>query len=208
MNRKEIKAKAKEFAFENKWNIWKPYLIIYAISFAISLILSILGLSTENTLGAIILLAVEFAMIPLSVGYMYYLINLVKGKKLDIKEALLSKYKLFILILVVNIVVAIITSLWTLLLIIPGIIYSLKVSMVNYILADTLDEKVKFNEVINQSKELMKEHLWDYFVFGLSFIGWILLTIVTCGIAIIWVYPYITVANIMYYEELKKINNN
>ena len=32
MNRKEIKAKAKEIAFNNKWNIWKAtlfYLLIY-----------------------------------------------------------------------------------------------------------------------------------------------------------------------------------
>ena len=45
----------------------------------------------------------------------------------------------------------------------------------------------------------------DYFVFELSFFGWILLGLVTFGIAYIWVVPYMEVDNVMYYEELKKL---
>lgn len=208
MNRQEIKARAKEFAFKNKWNIWQPYLVIYAISFILGFILGILGLDSESTLGAILTLALEIALIPASVGYIYYLIKLINGEKLDVKEALLSKYKLFGLILTVSIIIGIFTALWSLLLIIPGIIYAYKVIMATNILADTADENTNYKDVINQSKEMMDGYKMDYFVFELSFIGWILLSVVTLGIATIWAFPYMQVANVMYYQELKKLKQN
>ena len=205
MNRQEIKAKAKELAFNNKWVIWKPYLIIFGISFLFGLVMGYFGIDTEHGIGALLASALEIALIPASIGYIYYVIKFVNGEVMDVKEALLSKYKLFGLILVTSIMVGLFTTLWTLLLIIPGLIYAYKVSMVNYILADTADENTSWKDIINQSKEMMNGYKMDYFIFGLSFFGWILLSIVTLGIAIIWVYPYMTVAQVMYYQELKKI---
>ena len=54
---------------------------------------------------------------------------------------------------------------------------------------------------------MMDGHKWEYFVFNLSFIGWYLLCGITFGIAAIWVVPYVTTANVMYYEKLKKLKN-
>lgn len=207
MNRKEIKAKAKEFAFKNKWKIWKPYLIIYAITFVAGLILGLLNVDTESGVGLILTYAIEIALIPMTVGYMYYLIKLIEGKELDVKEALLSKYKIFGLIIIVSLVIALCTTLWTLLFIIPGIIYAYKVVMATMILADTANETTSYKDVINTSKEMMDGYKWDYFGFELSFIGWVLLCVVTLGIATIWVYPYVQTANVMYYQELKKLKN-
>lgn len=207
MNRKEIKLRAKEFAFKNKWNIWKPYLIIYAISFAVGLVLGLLEINTDSTLGSVITLALEVALIPVTIGYIYYLIKLINGEPVNVKEDLLSKYKFFGLILMVTIMVYIFTTLWTLLLIIPGIIYAYKVIMVNYILADTANENTKWKDVINTSKEMMDGYKMDYFVFELSFIGWSLLCVLTLGIATIWVLPYMQTANVMYYQELKKLKS-
>ena len=51
----------------------------------------------------------------------------------------------------------------------------------------------------------MQGYKWDYFIFGLSFIGWILLIGFTFGIAMIWVMPFILIAQTLYYEELKKL---
>lgn len=205
MNRQEIKAKAKELAFNNKWLIWKPYLIIFGISFLIGLVMGCFGIDTEEGIGSLLVSTLEIALIPASIGYMYYIIQFINGKTMDTKEALLSKYKLFGLIFVTNIMVGLFTTLWTLLLIIPGIIYAYKIAMVNYILAETNDKSIKWKDIINQSKEMMDGYKMDYFIFGLSFFWWIILTIVTLGIATIWVFPYITVAQAMYYLELKKI---
>ena len=48
----------------------------------------------------------------------------------------------------------------------------------------------------------------DYFVFGLSFIGWALLIAPTFGLIMIWLFPYMTVANAIYYEKLKQKTKN
>lgn len=204
MDRKKIKEQAKELAFKNKWALWKPYLVIFGISFLLSFILAMLGIDENGELGTFLTFVLEIALVPASIGYVYYIIKFIHGKSLDVKEALTCKYKLFGLILLVTILVGIFTFLWSLLLIIPGIIYALSMNMTNYLLADLADEDTKYKDVMKTSKEMMDGYKWDYFVFGLSFIGWILLVVVTFGIAIIWVYPYIMTANVMYYEELKK----
>lgn len=51
----------------------------------------------------------------------------------------------------------------------------------------------------------MNGHKWKYFVLQLSFIGWISLGEITLGIAFIWVLPYMTVTQVYYYDELKKL---
>ena len=52
MDRKEIKARAKEFAFSNKWAIWKPFLmyslIAFVITLVISLVLAFTGIETRK----------------------------------------------------------------------------------------------------------------------------------------------------------------
>ena len=53
----------------------------------------------------------------------------------------------------------------------------------------------------------MHGHKWEYFCLQLSFIGWYLLVIMTCGIALIWVYPYIQTINALYYRNLVKTMN-
>jgi len=219
MDRVEIKKKAKEFAFKNKWNIWKPIIIIGVISGVIGGILGAVGLGPElvetadgmleyeyTTAGSIAQIIVDILLLPMSVGGMYYLIKLIRGEEFEIND-LFSKYKYILPIIVIVFLVGLFTALWTLLLIIPGIIYAFKVAMVPYLMADELDESTGYMDLINKSKEMMDGHKWEYFKFDLSFIGWILLCGITLGIAAIWVVPYIQTANVMYFEELKKLNN-
>lgn len=209
MNRVEIKAKAKEFAFNNKWNIWKPTLLYSAISYGLSFLLSMLimvfKLDPEGLVSGVLDLCITIGILPLSYGVTYYLIKLVNGKKVDLTKDLFSKYNIFGLVLLTSMYISIVTSLWTLLFIIPGIIYAYKVIMVPYLLAEDGAEKKTTGELIETSKQMMDGYKMDYFVFELSFFGWILLGLITFGIAFIWVVPYINVANVMYYEELKKI---
>lgn len=42
----------------------------------------------------------------------------------------------------------------------------------------------------------------------LSFFGWYLLCALTFGIALVYVAPYVSVSEALYYEELKKITKN
>lgn len=209
MNRKEIKAKAKEFAFNNKWNVWKVVLLSNLISggalFILGFIIGICGLDPEGLVASVLDLGISIAIIPLSYGATYYMIKLVRGKKVDLTTDLFSKYSIFGLVLLASLYISLMTTLWTLLFIIPGIIYAYKVIMVPFLLADEGGEKKTIGELVETSKNMMDGYKMDYFVFELSFFGWILLGLVTLGIAYIWAVPYIDVANVMYYEELKKL---
>ena len=91
--------------------------------------------------------------------------------------------------------------LWTLLLIIPGIIKGYEYRYVPYILAE--DTSLSTKEVLAKSKQMMMGHKWDTFVLDLSFILWILLGIVTFGISNFFVAPYIEATNARLYHVLK-----
>ena len=81
-------------------------------------------------------------------------------------------------------------ALWSLLLIIPGIIKSYEYRMVPYVLADCPD--IPRQEAFRISKEMMYGNKMNTFILDFSFIGWSLLTIITCGIAgIFYVSPYV-----------------
>lgn len=91
--------------------------------------------------------------------------------------------------------------LWTLLLIIPGIIKAFAYALTPYILVDK--PELSANQAINLSKEMMKGHKFDLFWLSLSFIGWILLSILTLGIGLFWLMPYMTAATGAFYEDVK-----
>lgn len=69
-----------------------------------------------------------------------------------------------------------------------------------FVLAD--NPKVGAIEAMNQSKKLTKKHKWELFVLDLSFIGWWLLTFITCGIAGLWLLPYYGMTKYNAYKDL------
>lgn len=82
------------------------------------------------------------------------------------------------------------TTLWTMLFVIPGIIKGLEYLMIPYILAENpgMDRK----EAFMISKRMMDGEKWNAFVLELSFIGWYLVSTITCGLAgIFYVTPYV-----------------
>ncbi len=92
--------------------------------------------------------------------------------------------------------------LWTLLLIVPGIIKAYSYRMVPYILAD--EPELSANEVITKSREMMDGNKWQAFLLDLSFIGWILLGILTFGLGMFfWTSPYMYNANAALYLKLR-----
>ncbi|MBP5596894.1 MAG: DUF975 family protein [Pseudobutyrivibrio sp.] len=94
-------------------------------------------------------------------------------------------------------------ALWTLLFIIPGIIKAYSYRMVPYIVKD--NPELSATEVITKSREMMNGNKGKAFLLDLSFIGWILLSAITCGIvAVFWTLPYIESTNAALYVELSK----
>ena len=97
--------------------------------------------------------------------------------------------------------VGLFTFLWSLLFIIPGIIKSFSYSQTMMIVAE--NKGIGAREAINRSKALMDGRKMDYFVLGLSFIGWGLLCCITLGIAYIWVGPYMQATMVNFYNDIK-----
>jgi uncharacterized membrane protein len=73
--------------------------------------------------------------------------------------------------------------------------------MTFYILRD--NPGMTANEAITASREMMNGNKMKLFLLDLSFIGWILLTIVTFGIASFWTLPYMQAARAAFYEDIK-----
>lgn len=93
-------------------------------------------------------------------------------------------------------------TLWSLLLVVPGIIKSYEYRMVPYILADHPEMKRK--EVFQKSKEMMYGQKWNAFILDWSFFFWDYLSILTFGLAgIFFVYPYKHATNAELYLQLK-----
>ena len=81
------------------------------------------------------------------------------------------------------------TLLWTLLFIIPGIIKAYEYRMIPYLLAE--DTGMDCQTAFEKSKEMMEGNKWKAFVLDLSFIGWYLLNILTCGLlGLLYINPY------------------
>lgn len=79
--------------------------------------------------------------------------------------------------------------LWTLLLVIPGIIKAYEYRMVPYILAE--QPELRYSDALEMSRTMMDGQKMDAFILDLSFIGWFFLTAITCGIAgVFWTNPY------------------
>lgn len=95
------------------------------------------------------------------------------------------------------------TFLWSLLLIIPGIIKSYSYAMTPYIVKDMVasGKQVGATDGINASKALMNGHKMDLFIFNLSFIGWFLLGGISV-IGLLWVVPYYQTAKANFYRKL------
>ncbi|MGN0906875.1 MAG: DUF975 family protein [Bullifex sp.] len=92
--------------------------------------------------------------------------------------------------------------LWSLLLVVPGIIKAYEYSMVPYILAD--DPKVSRKEAFEKSKAMMRGNKWKALVLDLSFLPWDILGAITCGIVtVFYVHPYRQLTRGALYEKLK-----
>ena len=82
------------------------------------------------------------------------------------------------------------TALWSLLLVVPGIVKHYEYLMVPYIIAE--NPAMDYKEAFQISKQMMDGEKMKAFIMDLSFLGWYLLSAVTCGLlAIFYVNPYV-----------------
>ncbi|HGF7701240.1 TPA: DUF975 family protein [Enterococcus faecium] len=105
------------------------------------------------------------------------------------------------------VLISIFTTLWGLLLVIPGIIKSYSYSQSYFIYYDIVQETgqtPKVLDTITASRKLMDGYKGKLFWLDLSFIGWHILALATAGIGYLWLSPYISATKAAFYEQLPK----
>lgn len=213
MNRVEIKNEAKSKIKNNLWNIIWPVLVIGVLEGVLSSIfggrinIDFNNLENFKVPTSYIAASTITSIIAgiVNAGYIKYIINFVRTGNFDTSVILNTVKEKWLNILIADILVAIIVAVCSVFLVIPGIIMGLAYSFVTYLVVDT---DVSGSDSLKKSREMMKGYKMDYFVFELSFLGWIILVPFTLGILLIWLYPYMTVATAIYYDKLKSLKKD
>ena len=193
MNRAQLKAMAKQ-------QIAGKIGILFVISLIIGVISSVASwlLSLIPVVGSVASAIIITPAFTLSLAKVY--IGVVAGGTPTAGDSFCG-FEDFWSAFKVNFLTGLFTFLWSLLFVIPGIVKSYAYSMSMYILAENKGKPAL--ECIEESKAMTEGHKMDLFVLDLSFIGWILLGSITCGIAFIWVTPYMYATYINAYNSLK-----
>lgn len=184
-NRKQVKANAKAAI---KGHIGLAFLV----SLVIGLLMSV---ATSTVIGGILLAG------PLSAGTAFFFMKMYRKDNVSFNDSFngFNNYKSC---LVAGILVPLFTFLWSLLLIVPGIIKNYSYAMTYYILND--HPEYSATKAITESRKMMKGHKWELFVLSLSFLGWDLLSLLTLGILeAVYVIPYRSTAIAGFYDAIK-----
>lgn len=200
MNRIELKNRAKESLKGKYGEAIKLLLITFAISFATGFVIGFLNL--DEDIAELISSIVSFAVAGLlGFGTVSFFLKISRNETVTYKE-LFSKINMCFSYLAISLLVGLFTALWSLLLIIPGIIAAINYSLVYFVKLD--NPELGALEVLRKSKEMMNGHKWDFFVLILSFLGWAILGIFTLGILYLWLVPYMQVTYANFYNSLKE----
>lgn len=157
---------------------------------------------TIVSVAGVSMLLAFFIIGPVEVGYVNSMRRLYEEGNGDLTSGMFeAAFGNYLHIVWAYFVMVVKVFLWSLLLIVPGIIKSFSYAMTPYIMVE--HPEYSASEAINASCELMRGHKWDLFCLYLSFIGWAFLSVITCCIGFFWLEPYISVAQAAFYKDLK-----
>lgn len=155
---------------------------------------------TFDLAASVLCLAILLMSFMINTGFTVYCLNVANRKKSGFGN-LLDGFTIFLKVFWLYIVMSVFVFLWSLLLIVPGVIASYRYRQAVYILLE--DNKLGALECINRSKAMMEGHKGELFVLDLSFIGWRLLTLIPFVSVFVSPYRYITYSN--YYRALRDL---
>ncbi len=157
--------------------------------------------------SVLIYVLLELCSMVVAVGFNIFLLRTVRGDNPSYGN-LLDGFGFFWRILLLNILVDLFVSLWSLLFIVPGVIAALRYSQATLILIDHPEYSVM--DCIRASKQMMRGHKGELFWLELSFIGWSLLVSLSSVPGLwffsglqVWTVPYMSMTFVLYYEVLR-----
>jgi uncharacterized membrane protein len=201
MNRAELKNWAKEKIKPRFW-------FLLAVLLVSSVITNLSYVSFSYTSdGQITSTSYSFGWLFyfVEVGTTYFMVNFINDKSVEFKDIFRFSSD-FVRCVCTILLQALYVLLYCLLLIVPGIIKSYSYALVPYLMADDKYKDLKAGEILKKSEAMMNGHKMDLFMLGLSFFGWYLLGILTCGIGFIYVIPYVKTTTTKFLYDIKVQN--
>lgn len=211
MNRIELKTNAKQQIKGKIGKLFLVSLIVALISGGLSVFYSTSpGLWTYGIFNNLLIASVFsiisfFVVIPaFEIGLTRIYIKISRNGDFEVKE-IFDGFNYFLKSFCVNFMSGLFIFLWSLLLVVPGIIKAFSYAMAPFIIAD--DPETGVLEAISRSKVMMHGHKGELFVLILSFIGWAILSTLTLGILYIWTAPYMMATYTNFYNKLLEENS-
>lgn len=182
-------------------------LIVYALYYIVSYIPTVsMRTSGDDILGSgdAVGSILAILLVPLSWGYSVFFLNMLRGANpeyISLFDGFRSEYGKYLGTLLLE---SIYTLLWSLLLVIPGIIKSYSYSMTYFVMKDK--PQLKYDAAIEESMRLMQGHKMQLFLLDLSLIGWFILSCLSLGIGFLFLLPYCYTAHAAFYEDLRAVD--
>lgn len=140
---------------------------------------------------------------PLSYGVARTTVECVEGEKWDVSHTFKGFSENFGHSAILGFLSGLLTLLWSLLFIVPGIVKSYAYAMAFYIQQERGNKGKEPIDCITESRKMMDGHKWQLFCLDLSFLGWYIVGALCLGIGVFFVMPYHEMARANFYEALK-----
>ncbi|NCC86656.1 MAG: DUF975 family protein [Clostridia bacterium] len=149
------------------------------------------------------LIALAYILIfPITISLCGYRLNCLRNNEFNSKYVYSTAGSNYTKFLMTEFIRGIIIFLYSLLLIIPGIIKLIAYSMTGFIICD--NPNLSSKDAIDLSNRITYGFKKDIFFMYLSFIPWFFIVGVTFGLASLYVKPYFGITEAMFYENIKK----
>ena len=148
---------------------------------------------------------------PFALGFAIFGLKCARGQQPQV-ENIFEGFRFYLSSLLFYLLFFAAFSIGLILLVVPGIIVACGFSQVFFILAD--DRDINVVDAFQKSWDMMKGRKMDYFLLGLRYFGWGLLSIFTLFIGLLWLYPYMMVGFANFYlaitdtEPVNKISDH
>ena len=187
MSRKELKMAAKQLMGKNYWPLLGAILVAGGILAAASYV---------GVVGAVF-------VAPVPMGLLCYIVSMAQGQRAAFSTLFSEGFRgEYYLRRVGGIAwMSLFSFLWSLLFFIPGIVKSYSYALTPYLLAT--HPEIGAKQALKVSMKLMNGKKGELFVLDLSYLGWILLSGLTCGVhSVFSVSPYQTTTKTLWMRQL------